>query len=380
MTELELLSVAQKVSRTTNDLLNQCDFWIQQYVVLSPEQRTAIALWILHTWVLDFDSTPYLHITAPESGCGKSRLLEVLEPLVCRPWKTDTITKAVLVRRVDAERPTLLLDELDAVFSLKTEYSEELRGVLNAGFRSNGKYSCCEKGPDGSISFRDFSCFCAKALCGIDYLPHTIESRSVLIEMRRKKAEETVERFRWREVKERATPIHKSLQKWAVQAAPVLADAKPDPIDGISDRQQDVTEPLLAIADLAAGEWPDRARRALLALLTRRTAQGSVRSQAIALLSDIRRVFEARATDRIGSVELVRELCSMEACAWAEARLDVFQLARRLARFGIKPSKIRIGGSTPNGYYRAEFLEAWERYCPQGEENTRTSGTAEVHE
>ena len=78
--------------------------------------------------------TAYLSVTSPEKRSGKTRLLEVLRLLVANPWLTGGTTKAALVRKVDKDSPTLLLDESDAAFSGDREYSEALRGVLNNGF------------------------------------------------------------------------------------------------------------------------------------------------------------------------------------------------------------------------------------------------------
>lgn len=46
-------------------------------------------------------------------GSGKSRLLEVLELLVLRPWMNIAPSDAVLYRKVDIDHPTLLVDEVD---------------------------------------------------------------------------------------------------------------------------------------------------------------------------------------------------------------------------------------------------------------------------
>jgi len=72
-----------------------CEF-LQRYIVFQyPEQPTAIALWVIHAWALDaFDYTPYLHDASPEKQCGKTRLLEVFELLVDKPWLTGRLPPA----------------------------------------------------------------------------------------------------------------------------------------------------------------------------------------------------------------------------------------------------------------------------------------------
>ena len=46
-----------------------------------------------------------------------------------------------------------------------------------------------------------------------------------------------------------------------------MAAARPDMPLGIEDRNADVWEPLLAIAEAAGGDWPQRAREAAIALV-----------------------------------------------------------------------------------------------------------------
>jgi hypothetical protein len=112
-----------------------CDF-LQRYVRFSsPAQPTAIALWIAHTWALDaFDYSPHLNPMSPEKRCGKTRLLDCIALLARNPWQVVSPSEAVLFRKIEANTPTLLLDEVDTVFSSgKDEGKESLRVVLNSG-------------------------------------------------------------------------------------------------------------------------------------------------------------------------------------------------------------------------------------------------------
>ncbi len=89
------------------------------------------------------EHTPYLTITSVEKGCGKTQTLEVLSLLVHTPWYTGRTTTAALVRKIDQDHPTLLLDESDAAFNGAADYAEALRGTLNMGHRRGGKVSLC---------------------------------------------------------------------------------------------------------------------------------------------------------------------------------------------------------------------------------------------
>jgi hypothetical protein len=113
-------------------------------VVLNRSQLLVVSLWITHTWAFEArDATPYLAVTSPEMRSGKTRLLETLELLVRNPWRTGRVTAAALARKVESDCPTLLLDEWDATARGSQERTEALRGLLNAGYRRNGKVSVC---------------------------------------------------------------------------------------------------------------------------------------------------------------------------------------------------------------------------------------------
>src|SRR5208337_716051 len=158
----------------------------------------------------------YLQIASAEKRSGKSRLLEVLELLVNRPWLTSRTSAAALVRKLNEAHPTLLLDESDAAFSGDKEYSEALRGVLNAGHRKGGKVSLClGKGCD--IKVVDFAVFGPKVIAGIGILPDTVADRAIPVELLRKRPGETVERFRPRLVAQDAADLRDRLARWATE-------------------------------------------------------------------------------------------------------------------------------------------------------------------
>jgi len=179
-------------------LLDSVAWFVRRFVVLSRAQVFAVALWTVHTHAFAAaEATPYLHVTSPEPESGKTRLLEVLELLVDKPWLTGKVTAAVLARKVDKVTPTLLLDESDAAFGGDKDYAETLRGVLNTGYRAGGKSSLCVKrGAD--FDFADLSTFSPKAIAGLRELPDTVASRSIRLELSRKTEDEPAARFRRR--------------------------------------------------------------------------------------------------------------------------------------------------------------------------------------
>lgn len=262
--------------RTLAELLDAVGEILRRYIVFQyPEQADACALWVIHTWAFNaFDYTPYLSVFAAEKRSGKSRLLEVLSLLVRNAQLTSGSSSAALIRSVDENNPpTILLDEVDAVYSKKNDgEAENTRQFLNAGFRRWEKFLRCV-GQGAAIDVKKFPAFCPKVLSGIGRcLPDTVLDRSLPVELVRQSREERAERFREREAQAVVVPICGELEAWVQQSGLIdeLSDARPPLPEELTDRQQDYCEPLLAIADFAGGAWPAKSRGADQALLTRR--------------------------------------------------------------------------------------------------------------
>jgi hypothetical protein len=347
-------------------LLDDLAPFVRRYVVMSAEQADAIALWIVHTELVDaFDVTAYLAVTSPEKRSGKTTLLEALELLLRTPLPTANISDAALFRAVRELSPTLLFDEVDAIFGPKTRDREDLRGMLNAGYR-RGAVVYRMGGPK-MTTLGPFPVFGAKAFAGIgDCLPDTITDRSIVIRLKRRARSETVERFRRRSVTPEAATLRDRIVAWAPSEKDALSQARPALPDELDDRAQDVWEPLLAIADLAGGTWPARARRAALALSG--AEQREDESLGVRVLADVYRVFENRGADRLATSALLDELHGDEEGPWAsygraQKPLKAAQLGRLLRPFGIHSRTLRYDdGTQSKGYLRESFESEWERY------------------
>jgi len=349
-------------------LLDDVASHVKRFVVLSRDELHAITLWVAHTHAFEAaDTTPYLNIGSAEKQSGKTRLLEVLEGLVARPWLTSSVTTAILPRKIEAEKPTLLLDESDAAFQGDKDYAHALRGILNSGYHVGGKRSVCV-GSGKDIKYRDFKTFCPKAVAGIGRpLPDTVADRSIRIEMRRKIKDEHVERFRRREAVPQALALHEQLAAWAdSETIRRLEEMRPEIPDSLGDRAQDVWEPLLAIADLAGGPWPDQARIAAEALSARKAKEDD--SLGVRLLADISKIFEDRGIHRIASVDLAFRLSAIETSPWGVdrrgRRFDERQLAALLSPFDIRPRQVWLNAKNVRGYERSYFADAFARYVP----------------
>ena len=234
------------------ELLDDLVQYMGRFLVLSPHQRDAVALWIAHTYIFhNADCTPYLNVFSAEKQSGKSRLLEVLTLLLTNPWLISRVTVAAIPRVIDMEHPTILLDEFDAAYKSGREYAEALRGLLDDGFQA-GKQSIVCVPPQWNP--RKFDLYCPKAIAGIGPLPGTLKDRSIGIEMKRKTHAEPVERFRKKKIKADADLLKDRLEIWTKDTRCYDLDVLLP--EELNDREQDIWEILLQLAEEAGGDWP----------------------------------------------------------------------------------------------------------------------------
>jgi hypothetical protein len=346
-------------------VLDEVEAALRRYVVFASEaQVTACALWVSHTYVASAAQvTPYLAVTSAEKQSGKSRLLEVLELLVCDAWKVVSPSAAVLYRTIDQLRPTLLIDEVDTIFNGQNNY-EELRAVLNAGFQRG---TTIPRWNAEQRTIEMFDPFCPKVLAGIGELPDTVQDRSIPIRLKRKLSTERVERFRRRQASQLA-PLRDRLQGWGEGHATMLEGAEPSLPDELSDRQQDAWEILFAIADLVGGTWSIRARAAAVELAASRV-DGQV-SLGNRLLGDLQTLLNNSGNRHLTSNESLAYLNGLDDAPWRGwsngTGLNSHGLNKLLRPYEIRTHDVRINDlTTAKGFHRDKLQEAFERWLPE---------------
>jgi Protein of unknown function (DUF3631) len=274
---------------------------------------------------------------------------------------------------------------MDTVYGKKADAeAENSRRFLNAGYKRGARFMKCV-GQGADIHVKKFPAFCPKALAGIDRcLPDTVLDRSLPIGLVRQARKERAERLRDREARAATAPLRAELEALPEQPdlIEVLRSARPPMPDELHDRAQDITEPLVAIADLAGGVWPGKIRGALIRLY----CEEEDADLGVKLLSAIKRIFDETGADKMPTIDILQEIIAFEDDApwalWYEDDLKHGRLkkagshlARKLKRYGIKPSKIRFGDETAQGYYKTDFREAWERYLTASVPPAETNGT-----
>ncbi|HET7225579.1 MAG TPA: DUF3631 domain-containing protein [Candidatus Eisenbacteria bacterium] len=336
----------------------------RRFIVLPTHADVAVTLWVLHAHAHDaFEISPILAIQSPTKRCGKTRLQQVIAALVPRPMMTSNLTPAVLYRGVDTFQPTLLVDEADSFL----KFNEELRGIINSGHNRSSAHvlRCVEP----HFNPRAFSTWCPKVIGLIGRLPSTIEDRSVIVPLQRKRRDETVERLRGDRLQHELEPLRRKAARWTQDHFERLAAADPEVPANLNDRAADNWRCLLALADLLGGDWPSAARRAAMALTGAAEGTEETGEQ---LVADIHTLFAVHG-EKLSSEEMVSRLMALPERPWGEWNegrgFRPRALAALLRGFGIESRNVKFSdGKVLKGYHRAQFEDAFARYLP----HTRT--------
>lgn len=332
---------------------------IRRFIVLPDYTDAAVALWCAFVHAHDlFQHSPRLVVRSPEKRCGKTTLLNLLLKLVPRPLPCSNITGPALFRTIELAGPTLLIDEADTFLGDQ----DDLKGILNSGHNRASASVIRLVGPRHEpMRFKTWSPVAIAAIRGVS---DTLEDRSLVIHMRRRLRHEIVERLDFKQF-EALDVLCRKLSRLAQDLGDDLAFADPSIPSALGDRAADNWRPLLAIADAVGGHWPETARKAAIVLSGIRDDDDG--SAGVMLIADIFELFQAEGQDRMSSGEIVRHLNDLEGRPWVEWRrgqpMIANSLARQLKPFGIKPTKIRFGSTTANGYEIADFTDAFSRYC-----------------
>jgi Protein of unknown function (DUF3631) len=275
-----------------------------------------------------------------------------------------------MFRKIERDRPTILLDEADALWGAKADGREGLRALLNAGYR-RGATVPRVVGDGAGMTVADFPVYGPKALAGLaGKLPRTVASRSIPIRLQRRAKGEQIQRFRARRAAAELHPLRLRVAAWVKLVMAELEAADPEIPEALSDRQADCWEALLAIADAAGGDWPKRARAAAVALHEHDPAADP--GTGVLLLTHVREAFAD--ADELATTALLRALVDRDDGPWGgwwgndveanRTKGPASRLAKLLKPYGVKPEQLWTGEGKVRGYRRAAFVDAWTRYLP----------------
>ncbi|HEY6351135.1 MAG TPA: DUF3631 domain-containing protein [Candidatus Angelobacter sp.] len=349
------------------EMLDSIIKFLRRHLICDDYQYTILALWIAHTWCArHFPATPYLHIRSAASESAKTLCLDLLAALCNSPWTaTGAHPRSIMDNLLTSDRrvlpgqpldspppQTILLDDCHHTFTRSER--QPLLALLNSGARARINYL------DGRTRY---SVFGPKAFAGNAPLPRSLASRCIPVVLFRKKPSDVIAGFN-PDAAASSARLARSLASWAAANSGALAKvAHQTPArlpEGITARQQDCAEPLLHIADRIGGNWPERARAALIATLKMTDA-----SVSLELLADIRAIFYINEDPSyLSSRDLMTALMSLDQRPWsAWSSRSGRRIGNLLHPFGITSRPLHKGsGPSFKGFLRETFLDSWTRY------------------
>jgi hypothetical protein len=365
------------------------DFY-SSFLFCSREQIDLLALWTFHTYC--FHHAPFssaLNIHSREKQSGKTTCLQLLHMLCGRASFHTSPSPALVIRQAQgmAGRPftgTLLLDDC--------RFTTALQGVLSASVRWSGVQTVRSKNEAGDPIFEERFCYFPKAFAGNQRLPDCLRDVSIPIALEPKGVlrskpddpDSSFLRFRQDDNQAEADSLSVDLHQWyedhaeALKKMPSYQESQFPP--ELSSRQQDCAEPLLIIADLIGGDWPQRARNALVNAFALSAFEDFHSSKQI--LADIHQAFTTKGNPAwLSTADVLEFLHAMDDRAWDEwskgKPMTSKDLGRLLHPFGIKSKNHRteegnkgdkdkgVKDKVVKGYSLEAFQKSWHKYLPE---------------
>lgn len=264
----------------TARLLDDLTALVRRNVIFASEHEArTLALVSLSTYARDaegksaFYGFPYVYVRSPGSGWGKTRVFEVMRPLVSDPSPLlIRPTEAVLFRLIDTRNPTLFIDEIHHCVNGKE--SDGIIAILNGGNTQAGIVQRAGKGTHDLVEYR---IGCTKFLAGINIassLPSETILRSIVIDMPyRPHASDILGLWLDEEYDREAVTYRERSRKWYencnrqiqenYKEIASLYSPKPEALREVDSRTIGAWRGMLAIALLAGPAWVTHAHEAL---------------------------------------------------------------------------------------------------------------------
>jgi Protein of unknown function (DUF3631) len=320
-------------------------------VVATLENVLTAALWTLHTYSLEmFTYTPRLALWSRETGCGKTVLLELMEPLVDHGLKVDDTTPAAMYRRLKRQRTTYLLDEVEHSDILR---ERRFRGLYNSGYQGSFGEIACEEFPIGK-----FALAVGLVVSKHAYLSPQAKRRSIILEMTKR-----LEGHNKVKTNQAAIAVVAQLiPAWVNTFKPPEEVQMPE---GLTADARNNWEPLIAVADSLGYGATVRA----LALAMDRQIKDPVTE----LMFDSFRVFQ-QLGDHIWTPEYLEALHQLEDAKWDEyrgangmgelhriTRAELYDLleVKGVYSKSVWKGKRGEGGKSAKGFEHKQFEPIW---------------------
>lgn len=186
----------QDVAGEASEVLESLAAYFKRFIVFPDTWwPQVLATWVLGTYLYPiFQAYPYLHITSPEPGCGKSLLGEIIANLSFNGELLTSPTEANLFRLVETNRGVQVWDEVELETEPEKRRFHGHKDILLNGYRNGGTVPRTE-GKEKMKVVR-FHVYCPRVLIGLSALPEPVQQRTILLRLRKRTLNEPVELYR----------------------------------------------------------------------------------------------------------------------------------------------------------------------------------------
>jgi hypothetical protein len=358
----ESIARAQAIeAQVAPKIVERIESFINRFVTFSDRiYSLPIALWCLGTHVYPhFDAFPYLVITSPTKRSGKTRLMEIISFVSANPRSVAGMTAAGIFRLIQAEHPTLLVDEAE---TFSSEAASDKRAALNVGYRK-GTSVPRMKGDKVEL----YDTYCPKIFVLIGDVYDTLKDRSIIVTMKRAEARE---RFLFEICKTEGESLRAEIAELFKQipANDILGMYHNHaPLEFLTDRDEEIWTVLFTLCHLLAPRRLNELKACAVDIATEKTAESRKYIELLKddnteeaameheykerLLLDLYSLFLDGAT-KIPSTQAVELLKQIPTAPWRKFRgtgLDAKDLAYMLRQFNLGPDPIYLGGGRGDG-------------------------------
>jgi hypothetical protein len=256
-----------------------------------------------------------------------------------------------------------VIDEADGVLKDSRGHDNlELRSVINSGHTREMAFvnRCVGESHD----VQRFSTWAPKVIALIGKMPDSMADRSITIPMRRKIKGEHVARIR-----ETAETVFEELRsrivRFAQDEGAQIGPRVPALPAGLNDRAEDCWFPLLSIAEVVGGDWPDLARKAALSLSRDSDDADTFTTK---LLRALKKDFEDEGENHRTGFQASDDICSHlnrdKEAPWASLKNQMTPelLAKKLSTYKVKSDRPTINGQQVRGFYWPKLEPIFDRY------------------
>jgi hypothetical protein len=326
-------------------LLDQVRAGLDQFALLpSPYIADALACWIGHSHMRDHagklvgQTTPRLLVLSDVHGAGKSTMFMLAQMMSGNGKMSTDPSSWAIVRDIAERNRSVFIDQFDTLVG-RGSGPRTMRNILLSGaYRYSATVS------RGREDETELECFAPMAMCGrgrkmrVNDELNALFERSLVVEMEKARPDQVVTEFDIEDPQHagRMLALSSSLARWGRTVAAEYARMRPELPEGCVNRHRDVWRPLVRVADLAGGDWPERIRKACRAIARGQvddadTDPMAMLSPAERTLAEVRSVFDVLGETSLATVDLLGFLELLPGSRWSTDPTRIHGCAKVLA-------------------------------------------------